>query len=57
MYEIRQILIQKGDSIELNGLLNSETFNALKSFEEKNGLLPDGKLDAITLEYLLNGLR
>ena len=54
VYEIQRILIQKGDSIELDGLFNIETFNALKSFEEKNGLLPDGKLDAITLQYLLN---
>lgn len=54
VYEIQRILIQKGDSIKLDGVFNTETFNALKSFEEKNGLLPDGKLDAITLEYLLN---
>jgi murein L,D-transpeptidase YcbB/YkuD len=54
IFEIQRILIEKGDSIKHDGLFRAETFNALKAFEEKNGLFPDGKLDAITLEYLLN---
>ena len=53
VFEIQRILIEKGDTIKHDGLFRTETFNALKSFEEKNGLFPDGKLDAITLEYLL----
>lgn len=54
VYEIQRVLIQKGDSIRHDGVFSTETFNALKSFEEKHGLLADGKLDAITLQYLLN---
>ncbi|MBX2826736.1 MAG: peptidoglycan-binding protein [Flavobacteriaceae bacterium] len=53
VYEIQRLLIRKGDSIRHDGLFRAETFNALRSFEEKNGLFPDGKLDAITLDYLL----
>ena len=53
VYEVQRILIEKGDSIEHDGLFRTETFMALKSFEEKNGLFPDGRLDALTLEYLL----
>lgn len=53
VYEVQRILIEKGDSIEHDGLFRAETFAALKAFEEKNGLFPDGKLDALTLEYLL----
>ena len=53
VFEIQQLLIEKGDSITKDGHFSTETFNALKSFEEKNGLFPDGKLDAITLDYLL----
>ncbi len=52
-YEVQRILIKKGDSIKHDGIFSAETVNALRSFEEKNGLFPDGKLDAITLEYLL----
>ena len=53
VYEIQKLLISKGDSIRLDGLFQMETFNSLRNFEEKNALFPDGKLDAITLEYLL----
>ncbi|MDC8005179.1 peptidoglycan-binding domain-containing protein [Aureisphaera galaxeae] len=53
VYEIQRLLIEKGDSIRHDGLFRTETFNALRSFEEKSGLFPDGKLDAITLDYLL----
>lgn len=54
VYEIQQLLIDNGDSINHDGLFQTETLNALKAFEEKNGLFPDGKLDALTLQYLLN---
>ncbi len=53
VFEIQRILIEEGYPIKHDGLFRAETFNALKSFEEKNGLFPDGKLDALTLEYLL----
>lgn len=53
VYEVQGLLIKKGDSIQHDGLFSTETFNALQAFEGKNGLFPDGKLDAITLEYLL----
>jgi len=54
VYEIQRLLVQKGDSIEDDGIFSTETFNALRAFEEQNGLFADGKLDAITLNYLLN---
>lgn len=53
VYEIQGLLIQKGDSLTQDGLFRAETFTALKSFEEKNGLFSDGKLDALTLSALL----
>ena len=53
VYEIQRLINEKGDSIKQDGLFNVETFKALKAFEVKNKLYPDGKLDAITLEYLL----
>jgi hypothetical protein len=53
VYEIQKLLIEKGYLIKNDGLYKAETINALKSFEEKNDLFPDGKLDAITLNYLL----
>ncbi|MCH9659469.1 MAG: peptidoglycan-binding protein, partial [Bacteroidetes bacterium] len=53
VFEIQRLLNSKGDSIRHDGLFSTETFSALQNFEAKNGLLPDGKLDAITLEYLL----
>ncbi len=54
VFEIQRILIESGDSIRHDGLFRAETFNSLKSYEEKNGLFPDGKLDAITLDHMLN---
>ncbi|MEM7085837.1 MAG: peptidoglycan-binding domain-containing protein [Bacteroidota bacterium] len=53
VFEIQGLLNQKGDSIAQDGLYKQETLNALKSFEAKNGLFPDGKLDALTLNALL----
>ena len=53
VYEIQRLINENGNAIKQDGLFNVETFNGLKSFEEKNQLFPDGKLDAITLEYLL----
>ncbi|NND62351.1 MAG: peptidoglycan-binding protein [Flavobacteriaceae bacterium] len=53
IFEVQRLLNEKGDSIKQDGLFNRETFTALQSFEDQNGLLPDGKLDALTLSYLL----
>ena len=53
VYEVQRMLIANGYIIEHDVLFQTETINALKEFEEKNGLFPDGKLDAITLEQLL----
>ena len=53
VYELQGLLISKGDSIKHDGLFRTETFNSLKAFEAKNGLFPDGKLDALTMNYLL----
>ena len=54
VFEIQRILIESGDSIRHDGLFRAETFNSLKNYEEKNGLFPDGKLDAITLDHMLS---
>lgn len=53
VYEIQKILQKKGYEIPLDGLFRNATYEALKSFEEKQGLFPDGRLDAITLDRLL----
>jgi murein L,D-transpeptidase YcbB/YkuD len=53
VFEVQRLLNEKGDSLIHDGLFRAATFNALKAFEEKNGLFPDGRLDALTLEYLL----
>ena len=53
VYEVQRLLNEKGATIEHDGLFSSETFGALKAFQEKNGLFANGKLDALTLEYLL----
>ncbi len=53
VYEIQGLLIAKGHILDHDGLFRTETFNALRDFEAKSGLFPDGRLDAITLEFLL----
>ena len=53
VYEVQRALIANGHIIEHDGLFRMESFNALKEFEKKSGLFPDGKLDALTLEQLL----
>ncbi len=53
VYELQQALVKKGFSIKIDGLFKEETFLALKNFESQKGLYPDGKLDFLTLEYLL----
>lgn len=53
VYEVQRMLNKHGDSIELDGVYQIATFNALRAFEARNGLYADGQLDVITLEYLL----
>ncbi len=53
IYEVQRILIEKGATIQQDGLYQLATQTALKDFEEKNNLFPDGKLDALTLSALL----
>lgn len=53
VFELQRILNEKGASIKQDGLFKKETFQALKDFESKEGLYADGKLDFLTLEYLL----
>lgn len=54
IFEIQKLLVQKGYNIRIDGLYRTETSNAIKSFEEKNNLFADGKLDVLTLDKLLN---
>lgn len=53
VFEIQKLLINNGYSVENDGVFKTETSEALKIFETKQNLLPDGKLDLISLEYLL----
>ena len=53
IYEVQRILIETGASIAHDGHYRAETQTALKKFEEQNGLFPDGKMDALTLDALL----
>ena len=50
---LSRFLKEKGYDIPTDGLFREVTFNTIRSFEEKNALFPDGKLDLLTLEYLL----
>lgn len=52
VYEVQRLLNEKGATIEHDGLFSSETFSALKAFQEKNGLFANGKLDALTLSLI-----
>lgn len=52
IFEVQKRLVALGDSIQIDGVYRIETFNSIKKFEEKNGLMPDGYLDSLTLKYL-----
>ena len=54
VFEIQKLLVKKGYDISLDGVYQIITSDALKSFEEKNSLFPDGKIDLMTLDLLLN---
>lgn len=53
IFELQKKLVEKGYEIPVDGLFRDITFNAIRIFEEKNGLFPDGKVDMLTLEYLV----
>jgi peptidoglycan hydrolase-like protein with peptidoglycan-binding domain len=45
-------LVELDYNIEIDGVYRIETLNAIKAFEEKNNLLPDGLIDVLTLELM-----
>lgn len=53
VYELQKIMVKKGYNIPVDGLFRDITLKAVGEFEQKNGLFPDGKIDAVTLDYLL----
>lgn len=53
IFEVQKMLTKNGFPVVIDGFFKTETSDGLKAFETKNNLLPDGKLDAISLEYLL----
>ncbi|NCT08693.1 MAG: peptidoglycan-binding protein [Flavobacteriia bacterium] len=52
IFEVQKRLVALGDEIKIDGVYRIETLNAIKKFEEKNGLMADGYLDSLTLELL-----
>lgn len=53
VFEVQKILVKKGYNIPVDGVFKQVTFDAIKTFETQNNLYPDGKLDVLTLDYLL----
>jgi hypothetical protein len=53
VYEIQKLLVKKGFNIPVDGVYKNATSQAILEFEVKNDLFPDGTMDAITLEALL----
>ncbi|MEP3837502.1 MAG: peptidoglycan-binding domain-containing protein [Algibacter sp.] len=53
IFELQKLLVKNGFGIPVDGLYKAITRDAVQSFEEKNGLFPDGKVDLITFEALL----
>ena len=54
IYEMQKLLVKKGYDIPVDGVYKNITSDALKNFEEKNNLFPDGKIDEMTLKTLMN---
>jgi hypothetical protein len=52
IFEVQKKLNNLGYTIKIDGVYRIETLNAIKSFEEKNNLLVDGFIDALTLELM-----
>ncbi len=54
VYEVQKLLYRVGYKIVIDGLYNTETEEAMKAFEKSNELMPDGKLDLLSLELLID---
>lgn len=54
IFEVQKKLLANGIELDLDGFYKIETFNAIKTFEEKNNLFPDGNLDLLTLDALFD---
>ncbi len=52
IFEVQKKLVANGLNIKIDGIFKRETLNAIKTFEEKNNLFPDGYLDVLTLDVL-----
>ena len=53
VFELQKMLVSKGYTIPVDGLFRDITLQAIQSFEKKNKLFPDGKVDVVMLNYLL----
>lgn len=53
VFELQKMLNNKGFKIKIDGVFDSETADALKRFEEQRNLYPDGELDLLVLDSLL----
>jgi len=53
VYELQKLLVAKGYDIPTDGVFKTVTLNALTSFEASKSLYPDGRLDTLTLSYLV----
>ena len=54
IYEVQKLLVKKGFDLELDGVYHTITRNAIIEFEKKRNLFPDGNLDVLTLDALLD---
>lgn len=54
IYEIQKVLVKKGYDIPVDGVYKNITQDAIYKFEEDNNLFPDGNLDVLTLDALLD---
>lgn len=54
VFELQKLLLQQGYEIPVDGVFQRATSDALMSYEASKSLYADGKLDMLTLEYLLN---
>ena len=54
VFEIQKLLVKKGYDISVDGVYKNITQDAIYKFEEKNNLFPDGNLDVLTLDALLD---
>ncbi|MBT4412920.1 MAG: peptidoglycan-binding protein [Polaribacter sp.] len=52
IFEVQKRLVTLGYNITIDGVYRIETLKAIKTFEEKNNLLADGYIDALSLELL-----